>query len=54
MDFSAQLIAKRPQITVDRNGGLFPLSPYHPRAHVFISGDDPAPDRVLSGNTVRR
>ena len=53
MDFSAQLIAKRPPITVDGNGGLFSLMTGYPRAHAFVSGDDPAPGRIPSGDTVR-
>ena len=53
MGLSAQLIAKKPPITVDRNGGSFPLLAGHPRAHSLVSGNDRAQDGALSERAVR-
>ena len=46
-DISALLLAKQPLITVDSNGGWFPLSAGCATIHALVSGDDRAPDRTL-------
>lgn len=51
-DLSVRLLEKRPQITVDENGGLFFMSMGHLDAHILASGNDRGSDRAISRHMV--